>query len=164
LQQTASQLASQVLAGAMPIKDAIDVVEFLVELTRKYSRYTREAATADGLVEIATIELKRQVPINVIGRRFMDGNIKIRRFSLNIYSRLVQTVLKSLSGKESPVKEKHEKNADGFVTVTPSGAVSVDLGGFIRTEAGQKQVGKIRKLQDFTRSANASSERKKAQA
>jgi hypothetical protein len=95
----------------------------------------------------------------------MGRNVKIRRLSLNIWLRLVQTVLTSLSGKESPVKEKHEKNTDGFVTVAPSGSVSVDLGGFIKTEAGRKQVAKIRELRDFTRSANAASpERKKAQA
>jgi hypothetical protein len=55
LQQTAPQMAAQLLADAMPIKDAIDVAEFLVELTSKYSRYTPGAATVGGPVEIAAI-------------------------------------------------------------------------------------------------------------
>lgn len=55
LSQIQSQLAAQVLNDAMPIKDAIDVAEFLVELTSKYSRYTPGAATVGGPVEIAAI-------------------------------------------------------------------------------------------------------------
>jgi len=55
LAQLQPQLASQVLNDAMPIKDAIDVAEFLVELTSKSSRYTPGAATVGGPVEIAAI-------------------------------------------------------------------------------------------------------------
>jgi len=49
------QLSAQVLNDAMPIKDAIDVAEFLVDLTCKFSRYTPGAATVGGPVEIAAI-------------------------------------------------------------------------------------------------------------
>lgn len=55
LAQLQPQLAAQVLNDAMPIKDAIDVAEFLVELTSKSSRYTPGAATVGGPVEIAAI-------------------------------------------------------------------------------------------------------------
>jgi hypothetical protein len=39
-----------------------------------------------------------------------------------------------------------------FVTVKPSGSVSVDVGGFLKSSAGQKQIEQIRDLRDFTRS------------
>ena len=55
LAQLQPQLAAQVINDAMPIKDAIDVAEFLVELTSKSSRYTPGAATVGGPVEIAAI-------------------------------------------------------------------------------------------------------------
>jgi hypothetical protein len=55
LSQIGPQLAAQVISDAMPIKDAIDVAEFLVDLTSKYSRYTPGAATVGGPVEIAAI-------------------------------------------------------------------------------------------------------------
>jgi hypothetical protein len=53
--QIQAQLSAQLLNDAMPIKDAIDVAEFLVELTCKFSRYTPGAATVGGPVEIAAI-------------------------------------------------------------------------------------------------------------
>lgn len=54
LQQSAT-LPAQIISPAMPIQDAIDVAEFLVELTSKYSRYTPGAATVGGPVEVAAI-------------------------------------------------------------------------------------------------------------
>ena len=51
----APQISAQVLNDAMPIQDAIDVAEFLVDLTCKYSRYTPGAATVGGPVEVAAI-------------------------------------------------------------------------------------------------------------
>jgi hypothetical protein len=55
LQQVLPKLAAQLLMDAMPIKDAIDVAEFLVELASKFSRYTPGAATVGVPVEIAAI-------------------------------------------------------------------------------------------------------------
>jgi hypothetical protein len=48
-------LVAQLIVDPMPIQDAIDVAEFLVEVTCKYSRYTPGAATVGGPVEIAAI-------------------------------------------------------------------------------------------------------------
>jgi hypothetical protein len=49
------------------------------------------------------------------------------------------------------------KNADAgrFVTVTPSGSVTVDVGGFLKSNAGQKQIEQIKELRDFTRHNSA---------
>jgi hypothetical protein len=49
------------------------------------------------------------------------------------------------------------KNTDAvrFVTVTPSGSVTVDVGGFLKSNAGQKQIEQIKELRDFTRHNNA---------
>ncbi len=55
MSQIQSQLTAQLLSDAMPIKDAVDVAEFLVDVTCKYSRYTPGAATVGGPVEIAAI-------------------------------------------------------------------------------------------------------------
>lgn len=55
LQGLVGKLAAQLINDAMPIKDAIDVAEFFVETTSKYSRYTPGAATVGGPVEIAAI-------------------------------------------------------------------------------------------------------------
>jgi hypothetical protein len=50
------------------------------------------------------------------------------------------------------------ENADPsrFVTVTSSGSVSVDVGGFLKSNAGQKQIEQIRELREFTRSNTSS--------
>jgi hypothetical protein len=55
------------------------------------------------------------------------------------------------------------KNADAgrFVTVTPSGSVTVDVGGFLKSNAGQKQIEQIKELRDFTRHNAAKPENKK---
>lgn len=39
----------------MPIQDAIDLVEFLVDLTIKYSQFSPGATTVGGPIEIAAI-------------------------------------------------------------------------------------------------------------
>jgi hypothetical protein len=39
----------------MPIQDAIDVAEFLVDSTIKFSRFTPGAATVGGPIEIAAL-------------------------------------------------------------------------------------------------------------
>lgn len=48
-------LHAQVVYDAMPIQDAIDLAEFLVDLTERFSRYTPGAATVGGPIEIAAI-------------------------------------------------------------------------------------------------------------
>jgi len=48
-------LKAQVVWDAMPIQDAIDLAEFLVHVTERYSRYTPGAATVGGPIEIAAI-------------------------------------------------------------------------------------------------------------
>lgn len=55
LTQILPQLSAPVINDAMPIKDVVDLAEFLVELTSKYSRYTPGAATVGGPVEVAAI-------------------------------------------------------------------------------------------------------------
>jgi hypothetical protein len=49
------------------------------------------------------------------------------------------------------------KNADAgrFVTVTSSGSVTVDVGGFLKSNAGRKQIEQIKELRDFTRNNSA---------
>ena len=49
------ELATPVIYDAMPIQDAIDLAEFLVDLTERFSRYTPGAATVGGPIEIAAI-------------------------------------------------------------------------------------------------------------
>ena len=44
-----------VVYDPMPIQDAIDLAEFLVDLTERFSRYTPGAATVGGPIEIAAI-------------------------------------------------------------------------------------------------------------
>jgi hypothetical protein len=39
----------------------------------------------------------------------------------------------------------------GTVTVTSNGSVTVELGGFLKSEEGQKQLEQIRELRNFTR-------------
>ena len=58
--QTSMQLISQslraeVIYNAMPIQDAIDLAEFLADMTEKFSRYTPGAATVGGPIEVAAI-------------------------------------------------------------------------------------------------------------
>jgi hypothetical protein len=48
-------LAAPLIQQAMPIQDAIDVAEFLVTLTIKFSRFLPGAATVGGPIEIAAI-------------------------------------------------------------------------------------------------------------
>jgi hypothetical protein len=50
-----SQLGAQMIAPPMPIQDAIDLAEFLVNLTIQYVRFTPGAPTVGGPIEIATI-------------------------------------------------------------------------------------------------------------
>ena len=53
--QATLQQATPLIYDPMPIQDAIDLADFLVELTKKFSRYTPGAATVGGPVEIAVI-------------------------------------------------------------------------------------------------------------
>jgi hypothetical protein len=55
LQSSLASFAAQVATDAMPIRDAIDLAEFLAETTIKYSRFSPGATTVDGPVEIAAI-------------------------------------------------------------------------------------------------------------
>jgi hypothetical protein len=55
LQEIRGQVAAQVATAAMPIKDAIDLAEFLVETTIKFSRFSPGPTTVDGPVELAVI-------------------------------------------------------------------------------------------------------------
>lgn len=55
IQIVTQSLAAQVVYDAMPIQDAIDLAEFLVDLTEKFSRYTPGAATVGGPIEVAAI-------------------------------------------------------------------------------------------------------------
>jgi hypothetical protein len=50
-----SRLATPLVEPAMPIQDVIDLVEFLVDLTIKYSRFAPGAPTVGGPIEIAAI-------------------------------------------------------------------------------------------------------------
>lgn len=49
------QLAFPLIQAAMPFRDAIDLAEFLVELTIKFSRFSPGAPTVGGAIEIAAI-------------------------------------------------------------------------------------------------------------
>ena len=51
----ASALNRPLIQDAMPIQDAIDLAEFFVDLTCKYSRFTPGAGTVGGPVEVAAI-------------------------------------------------------------------------------------------------------------
>lgn len=46
---------ANLIQSAMPIQDAIDLAEFLVETTIKYSRFTVDWATCGGPIEVAAI-------------------------------------------------------------------------------------------------------------
>jgi hypothetical protein len=50
-----AQSATQVITAAMPIKEAIELAEFLVETTKKFSHFSPGATTVGGPVEIAAI-------------------------------------------------------------------------------------------------------------
>lgn len=50
-----STLQAQLIWPAMPIQDAIELAEFMVDLTIKHSRFTPGAATVGGPIEIAVI-------------------------------------------------------------------------------------------------------------
>jgi len=50
-----TQIGAQVVAPAMPFQDAIDLAEFLVDLTIKFSRFSPGAQTVGGPIEIAAI-------------------------------------------------------------------------------------------------------------
>lgn len=58
-QQTAiaiqQQVQTQLVVPAMPIQDAIDLAEFLVDATIQYVRFSPGGATVGGPIEIATI-------------------------------------------------------------------------------------------------------------
>lgn len=49
------ELAVPLVTAPMPIQDAIDLAEFLVDLTIKFSRFTPGAPTVGGPIEIAAI-------------------------------------------------------------------------------------------------------------
>lgn len=53
--QFRGRLRAQLEDAAMPIQDAIDLAEFLVDLTTKYIRFSVGAQTVGGPIEIATI-------------------------------------------------------------------------------------------------------------
>lgn len=48
-------LQAQVVYDAMPIQDAVDLAEFFVDLTERFSRFTPGAITVGGPIEIAAI-------------------------------------------------------------------------------------------------------------
>ena len=48
-------LTAQIFAPAMPVRDAIDLAEFLVDLTIKFRRFTPGAPTVGGPIEVAAI-------------------------------------------------------------------------------------------------------------
>ncbi|BFK81335.1 hypothetical protein I3900191A7_14800 [Clostridium baratii] len=50
-----SNSRAELVSPAMPIKDAIDLAEFLVELTEKFVRFSPGAKTVGGPIEIASI-------------------------------------------------------------------------------------------------------------
>lgn len=51
----ANQARAALMQSAMPIQDAIDLAEFLVDTTIKFSRFTVDWATCGGPIEIAAI-------------------------------------------------------------------------------------------------------------
>ena len=55
MQVIRSGLTAQLISEAMPIQDAIDLAEFLVDLTVKYYRFRPSAPTVGGPIEIAAI-------------------------------------------------------------------------------------------------------------
>ncbi len=55
IQVITQHLAVPVINDAMPVQDAIDLAEFLVDVTERFSRYTPGAATVGGPIEIAAI-------------------------------------------------------------------------------------------------------------
>lgn len=55
MQVITQSLQAAVVMDAMPIQDAIDLAEFLVDVTERFSRYTPGAATVGGPIEIAAI-------------------------------------------------------------------------------------------------------------
>lgn len=50
-----AQVATQVISAPMPIQDAIDLAEFLVDTTIKFTRFSPGADTVGGPIEIAAI-------------------------------------------------------------------------------------------------------------
>jgi len=55
LEAIGAETSATVIYDAMPIQDAIDLAEFLVDVTERFSRYTPGAATVGGPIEIAAI-------------------------------------------------------------------------------------------------------------
>lgn len=55
LEAIRASLQTPLVASAMPVQDAIDLAEFLVDLTIRYSRFTPGAPTVGGPIEIAAI-------------------------------------------------------------------------------------------------------------
>lgn len=55
MQILSGALQAQVVYDAMPIQDAIDLAEFFVDLTERFSRFTPGAITVGGPIEIAAI-------------------------------------------------------------------------------------------------------------
>ena len=50
-----AQFSTQIVNGAMPIQDAIDLAEFLVDVTIKYVRFCPGSETVGGPIEVAAI-------------------------------------------------------------------------------------------------------------
>lgn len=50
-----AQLEMQIVNGAMPIQDAIDLAEFLVDVTIKFVRFCPGSATVGGPIEVVAI-------------------------------------------------------------------------------------------------------------
>ena len=85
----------------------------------------------------------------------MTSNIKNGRSGLNFWRKLTHYANDGLSGKEPTMSKLKNADAGRFVTVTSSGSVTVDVGGFLKSNAGQKQIEQIKELRDFTRNNSA---------
>lgn len=90
----------------------------------------------------------------------MHTRSKISSFRFNFWGKLAHTLRLDGYGQESSVEDKQMKNdVNRFVTVTPSGSVSVELGTYLKSSEGRKQIDQIRELRDFTRSSNGAADR-----
>jgi hypothetical protein len=55
-----AQFATEIVNGAMPIQDAIDLAEFLVDVTIKYVRFCPGSETVGGPIEVAAISKEQR--------------------------------------------------------------------------------------------------------
>ncbi|AOH53364.1 hypothetical protein ABE28_003290 [Peribacillus muralis] len=53
--QVGNQISSPIINAPMPIKDAIDLADFLIDMTAKFSTYTAGDQSVGGPIEIASI-------------------------------------------------------------------------------------------------------------